>query len=201
VPSRVWLLLVATSALASISARVPDAVVYEVVAASRVEIHTGKGGLLGFAGHDHVIRAGAVHGRVVYSSAHPDSSSVEIVIPSDSLTVLTPPDTAEIRQVTVAMREAVLDVAHYPEIRIATTSVAARDSGFLLTANLTLRGQTRPIRVAVHAVIGPDTLRASGSFTVKQTDFGIRPYRGGPGGTVRVADQIELQFEIVAVRK
>jgi polyisoprenoid-binding protein YceI len=201
VPSRVWLLLVAASALASISEKVPDAVVYEVVAASRVEIHTGKGGLLGFAGHDHVIRAGAVHGRVVYSSAHPDSSTVEVVIPSDSLVVLTPPDTGEIRQVTAAMRKDVLDVTHYPEIRLVSTSVTGRDSGFTVHADLTLHGKTNPITVEVRTTIGADTLRTSGSFTVKQTDFGIRPYRGGPGGALRVADEIELQFQIVAVRK
>ena len=33
-----------------------------------------------------------------------------------------------------------------------------------------------------------DTLRAKGGFSVKQTDFGIQPFRGGPGGTVKVAD-------------
>lgn len=200
-PSTNGLVLVIASALAGIAGVGQAPVAYDVVAASRVEVHTGKGGLLGFAGHDHVIRAGAVHGRVIYFPAHPDSSSVEIVIPSDSLVVLTPPDTGEIRQVTAAMREDVLDVAHYPEIRLVTTSVAPRDSGFTLSANVTLHGQTRPVQVVVRATVGADTLRASGKFTVKQTDFGIRPYRGGPGGTVRVADQIELDFEIVAVRK
>jgi hypothetical protein len=35
---------------------------------------------------------------------------------------------------------------------------------------------------------------------VKQTDFGIRPYRGGPGGLVRVADRIAFRFRIIAVR-
>jgi len=36
---------------------------------------------------------------------------------------------------------------------------------------------------------------------VKQTDFGIRPYRGGPGGTVRVADKVTFDISAVAVRQ
>jgi len=35
---------------------------------------------------------------------------------------------------------------------------------------------------------------------VKQTDYGIRPYRGGPAGTVRVADRVTFSFEAVGIR-
>jgi hypothetical protein len=36
---------------------------------------------------------------------------------------------------------------------------------------------------------------------VNQTDFGIQPYRGGPGGSVRVADKVTFDFDAVAVRR
>jgi hypothetical protein len=36
---------------------------------------------------------------------------------------------------------------------------------------------------------------------VKQTDFGIRPFRGGPGGAVHVADEVKFDIDAVAVRK
>jgi hypothetical protein len=35
---------------------------------------------------------------------------------------------------------------------------------------------------------------------VKQTDFGIKPYRGGPAGTVRVADRVTFSFDAVGIR-
>jgi len=35
---------------------------------------------------------------------------------------------------------------------------------------------------------------------VKQTDFGIKPYRGGPSGVVKVADRVTFDFEAVGVR-
>jgi len=68
-------------------------------------------------------------------------------------------------------------------------------------AALTMKGQSRDVRLVVRADLGADTVRAITTFTVKQTDFGIRPYRGGPGGTVRVADRVTFVIEAVAVRR
>src|SRR2546427_281206 len=82
----------------------PDSVVYVLSAASRFEVKTGKAGLLGFAGHTHVVRARAFVGRVVYYPNAPAQSRVGIVVPVDSLAVLTSSDTADNRTVTHAMR-------------------------------------------------------------------------------------------------
>jgi hypothetical protein len=48
--------------------------------------------------------------------------------------------------------------------------------------------------------IGSDSIRARGTFTAKQTDFGIKPYSGGPAGTVKVADRVTFCFDLLAVR-
>ena len=45
------------------------------------------------------------------------------------------------------------------------------------------------------------TIRAAATFSVNQTDFGITPFRGGPGGTVRVADRVTFQIAAIAVRE
>ncbi len=176
-----------------------DSVVYVLAPASRFEVKTGKAGLLGFAGHEHLIAARAVSGRVVYYPKTPADSRVEILVPTDSLEVLTPPDTEEIRKVTQAMRTEVLHADQYPEIRFASTAVTPTASGFHVMGALTLAGQTRDVTVDLAVAIGADTLRASGTFSVKQTEFGIRPYRGGPGGTVRVADRVTFEIEAVGI--
>src|SRR3989441_3838178 len=67
----------------------PDSVVYVLSAASRFEVKTGKAGLLGFAGHTHVVRARGFAGRVVYYANAPSQSRLEVVVPADSLAVLT----------------------------------------------------------------------------------------------------------------
>jgi polyisoprenoid-binding protein YceI len=65
---------------------------------------------------------------------------------------------------------------------------------------LTIKGTTREVPITVDIEIGADTLRATSTFTVKQTDFGIKPYRGGPAGTVRVADEVKFSIRAVAIR-
>jgi hypothetical protein len=55
--------------------------------------------------------------------------------------------------------------------------------------------------VDVVAEVGLDTLRASTHFAIKQSDFGIKPYSGGPGGTVKVADRLVFDIRVEAVRE
>jgi len=178
----------------------PDSVVYVLSPASRFDVKTGKAGLLGFAGHTHVVRASGFAGRVVYYPDAPSESHVDIVVPADSLAVLGPSDTAEVRKITQAMRADVLHVNEYPVINFVSASVTPSGEGFHVQGRLTLVGQTRDVSCDIHAEIARDTLRASGSFSVRQTDFGIRPYRGGPAGTVRVADRVTFSFDAVGIR-
>ncbi len=194
----------AAISLLALSARAqggaPDSVVYVLAATSRFEVKTGKAGLLGFAGHEHLIRARAFSGRVVYRPGMPPDSRVEIVVRADSLEVLTPPDSAEIRKVTQAMRTEVLHADQYPTIQFIATGVTATAGGFRVQGRLTLVAATQDVTADVQVEVGSDTLRTSGGFSVKQTDFGIRPYRGGPGGTVRVADRVTVSFEAIGIR-
>lgn len=177
----------------------PDSVVYHVDPGSRLVVKTGKAGLFGFAGHSHVIRARAVSGELVYRPGT-STSYLRLRVPTDSLEVLTPPDTAEIREVTEAMRTEVLHVDRYPEMTFAADSLGAHDGQMELLLAVTLEGTTRQVPVTAEVTIGPDTIEAGGRFTAKQTDFGIKPFSGGPAGTVKVADRVTFCFDLVAVR-
>lgn len=176
-----------------------DSVVYRLVPESRLEVKTGKAGLFGFAGHSHLIRARAFTGQVVYYPRVVTNSHLEITMPADSLEVLTPPDTAEIRKVTQAMRAEVLHTDQYPEIRLVSRMVTSTPEGFHVIAALTLAGQTREMPIDVHVELGPDTLRAKTTFAVEQSEFGIKPYSGGPGGTVKVADRVRFDIDVIAI--
>jgi polyisoprenoid-binding protein YceI len=177
-----------------------DPIVYRLVPASRFEVRTGKSGLFGFAGHSHEVRARAVDGWVVYNAEHPTSSRVEVRVPAESLQVLTPPDTAEMRKVTERMQTEVLQVSRYPEIRFTPTVAAPASQGFKLNGELTMAGHTRPVPVDVAVRMAGDTLWAEGKFSAKQTDFGIKPVTAGPGGAVKVADEVKFEIAAVAVR-
>jgi polyisoprenoid-binding protein YceI len=177
-----------------------DSVVYHLDPGSRLVVKTGKAGLFGFAGHAHVIRARSMTGELVY---RPDkrASHLRIKVPTDSLEVLTPPDTAEIRKVTEAMRTQVLHVDKYPEMTFAADSLDAKSGKMDMQLAVTMEGTTRKVPVTANVVIGKDGIRAGGTFVAKQTDFGIVPFKGGPGGTVKVADEVTFCFDLIATRE
>ncbi len=193
--------MIAGAIVAALFVRAPqqDSVVYLFSHDSKFEVTAHKSGLFSFAGHEHLIRARAFAGRIIYVPSAPERSRFEIVVPADSLEVLTPPDTAEIRKVTATMRSDVLDVAHHPEIRFESTALTRTSDGFRVTGTLTLVGKSQDVTVDIKTTSSPDTLRASGEFEVLQTAFGIRPYHGGPGGVVRVADRVTFHFEVIGL--
>jgi polyisoprenoid-binding protein YceI len=178
----------------------PDSAVYHVDPATRLVVKTGKAGLFGFAGHTHVIRARAISAELVYHPGRP-ASYLRIKLPTDSLEVLTPQDTAEIRKVTEAMRTEVLHVDRYPEMAFAADSLTVRSGKVQMQLAVTMEGTTRKVPVIADVRIGGDTIRAGGVFTAKQTEFGIKPFKGGPAGTVKVADKVTFCFDLIATRR
>jgi polyisoprenoid-binding protein YceI len=177
----------------------PDSAVYHLTGASHLDVRTGKAGLFGFAGHEHLIRANAPSGVVVFFPGSPERSRVHITVLTDSLQVLSPSDTAEVRKVTETMRTEVLHVDRYPEISFESKAVTANAHGYQVRGVLTMEGQGREVTVDLRTTMTPDSLLADGSFSVKQSDFGIKPYSGGPAGTVKVADRVTFQLHAVAV--
>jgi polyisoprenoid-binding protein YceI len=177
-----------------------DSVTYRLASGSRLQVKTGKAGLFGFAGHTHVIQARAFSGEIVYYPRSPASSRVDITVLTDSLEVLTPPDTAEIRKVTATMRTEILRTSEYQQIRLTSRQVTPTASGFHMVAAVTMVGQTREVPIDVAVEIGVDTLEAGSTFTLKQSEFGIKPFSGGPGGTVKVADKVTFSIRAIAVR-
>jgi polyisoprenoid-binding protein YceI len=61
--------------------------------------------------------------------------------------------------------------------------------------NLTLHGRERPVSFEV--VLKEDHYR--GSLPLKQTDFGMKPVTVA-GGTVKVKDDVKIEFEIAVMK-
>jgi len=201
---RLATLIVASVTLlaAATSAQTPaDSGVYHIAPQSHLDVYTGKSGLFSFAGHKHQIRARQFSGVVVYFPEDPSRSHLAITVATRSLEVLTPPDTEEIRKVTASMRDEVMHVDSFPEITFVSRQVTPIRGGFRVVGALTMHGQTRVVPVDFAVDSRADTLRARATFEVKQTDYGIRPFRGGPGGAIHVADEVKFDIDAVAVRK
>lgn len=166
--------------------------------ASRLQVHTYKGGLFGMFGHEHDIRAQAFEGTVIYNPRDASESSVSVRVRTDSLLVVPASDSSDIPDITRRMREEVLCVDSFPEITFTSTAVEFQDSTLHLLGDLTMVGHTQPVEMDLVLKLIPPVLHVQGSFTVKQTAFGIRPYSTALG-TVQVKDEITFLLDVRAI--
>lgn len=173
---------------------------WTILPSSRFEVRTGKAGLLGAFGHRHTIRAGRVSGTIAHDSDRIAASSVHIEIPTESLAVVREgADREDAPEVEEAMFSDVLPPGRFPRIAFDSRIVTRNGDRLHVVGDLTLGPRTRTVAVDVRLDAAGDTLRASGSFPLRQTDFGIEPYSAA-GGTIKVADRVEIAFEALAVR-
>lgn len=193
------LVFLAALAVSPASAQQPDSVVYVFSSASELAVETSKAGIFGVFGHTHRIRAMAFEGRLVYVAAHPESSTVSMRLPTDSLRVVAD-DTSEVRKVGENMKQDVLEVSKFPEMTFASRTLTWRGAKVHMKAELMMHGQTKPVEFDAEPSITADTIRVAVRFKVKQTDFGIHPFSTA-AGTVKVGDEVEFDIKLVAVRR
>ncbi|MGE5813111.1 MAG: YceI family protein [Acidobacteriota bacterium] len=173
-------------------------------AESHVLVEVGKTGALSFvAGHPHVIE-GPIHGTLSVDPTHPELAAAVFEISTGDLVVRDegePPEDVEKVQHTMAGPD-VLDVSQYPTVTFRSTSIevehrSANELKLTVIGNLTLHGTTRSIAVPVIAEFPGNVVTARGRFSVKQTDYGMRPVSVA-GGLVSVKDAVTIHFTIVS---
>jgi len=206
IPNRQWLVAVMCG-LAMLGRVGADEVVREFrvdAAASQVTVRVGRAGAFGFAGHDHEVAVPKVDGIIVFDSADATHSTITLKFDVTAMKVTgrgePAADVPEVQRVMLSDR--VLDAQRYPTIaftsrRIVIVKQAVDRLVLRVEGDLTLHGVTRPITVPVEVRLADDQLTATANATVRQTDFGIRPVTAG-AGTVRVKDELEVAFRIVA---
>lgn len=170
---------------------------------SLITVTVRRGGLIARMGHDH-----AVASRNITGYAAPTEGRADFGFRLDQLTVDEPalrtlaglPATVPAEAVAgtrANMLGRVLEAGRYPVVRLRAQPLAGA-SGTLRLA-ITLHGVTRSIDVPTALEVTPETLAATGSFRLRQTEFGITPM-SLLGGALVVRDEMELSFRIHASR-
>jgi polyisoprenoid-binding protein YceI len=164
----------------------------------------GKSGLFSALAHNHEIGVKSFSGRVIVPAAGAGAGSLEMEVDAPSLEVLDKePSEEDKKKIFNSMHSEALESAKYQKITFKSVSVSdVKQTGsdaysFVVNGDLTLHGVTKRIAVPVAANVTPQQLRATGKYTLKQTDYGIRPYSAA-GGTIKVKDEVVVNFNIVA---
>lgn len=157
---------------------------------SVLTVRVFKSGLFSAFGHEHEVSAPIQKG-----SFTEQSPAVELSVDARRLRVMdqdvSDKDRAEIQQTMLGPK--VLDSERFPEIRFHSTSIeAAGDGKWVVRGELTLHGETRPIKFEVARQNG----HYRGSAELRQKDFGIAPVTVA-GGTVKVKNELRVEFDIV----
>jgi polyisoprenoid-binding protein YceI len=118
-----------------------------------------------------------------------DVDSLDVVRGEGGLTPLSGPDKILVRR--NALRS--LDARRYPRISFVAETVEKIDDGYRLTGILTIHGKTRPQTVDVRTDDLGDSWDISSQSTIRQSDFGVKPY-SQLLGSLKVVDDVTVSF-------
>jgi polyisoprenoid-binding protein YceI len=159
-------------------------------------------GLLSVLGHNPTIAIADFEGEILLNHEAVEQSSMRLVIHAASLTDTDDISEKDRTEINRAMHEDVLESDSYPEIVYECSRLTASKTGegqywVALNGELTLHGVNRAQPVSASVSLNGDRLRAAGDFTVRQSDYEIRPV-SAVGGTIKLKDELKLQFDITA---
>ena len=170
--------------------------------ASKFTVQAFAGGMLAALGHSPTIAIRDFSGEADFDAAAPDKASLKIQIRADSLEVTDDIKSTDRAEMESTMNQKVLETAKYPSISFeaATTSVTQLNEGryqVKMDGKLSLHGTTGKEPIAVQVTLIGDMMRASGAFTLLQSDYGIQRVNVA-GGTLKLKDELKFNFDIVA---
>jgi polyisoprenoid-binding protein YceI len=180
---------------------------YQIVAnESRFTVQAFAEGLFSAFGHDPVIAIRDFTGEIKCAPDTLNGGVVRMTVRAASLAASDDVKEKDRAEIDSMMHADVLETERYPEIVFESTNVSASRLGqgryrARVIGNLGLHGATQN-NLWIHAEVktSEDALRAKGEFTLKQTDYGIKPVKVA-GGTLKVKNELKFSFDIVAKKQ
>jgi polyisoprenoid-binding protein YceI len=163
----------------------------------RITLRTSRDGLVAQAGHDLTIDAVRWSGQLAVADDL-SPAGLEVKVDLGALVVregsggIKPLTDRDKREIAVIARN-MLRADRYPEATFSADSFeAGPDGGGTIAGTLVIAGQSRPQRLQV-SQLSPGHYRVT--TTVRQTDFGIKPYSAFLG-SLKVADAVRVEVEL-----
>ncbi len=160
-------------------------------------------GMLSAFAHNPTIAIPDFQGEVQWTSGGLEDASLRIVIQAASLTVTDDISEKDRQEIERRMRDEVLETDGFEQIVYecprpsSVQKISEGQYAVTLNGELALHGVTRAQPVFARITIKDDALRAAGDFSVRLSDYEIRPVSAA-GGTVKLKDELKLSFDIAA---
>lgn len=173
---------------------------------SKFTVQAFAEGLFSAFGHDPIIQIRSFGGEVQFIPGTFANASLKITVDPNSLAVSNEVKEKDRLEMERTMREEVLETAQFKDIIFASNNIAVNRLAqgrcrARIIGDLTLHGVTqKSLWISAEATVNADSLRAQGEFSLKQTDFGIKPYSAA-GGTIKLKNELKFSFDVVATKQ
>ena len=169
---------------------------------SRFTVQVTAGGLLSSFGHNPVIAVRDFTAEAQFDPEKPETASLHVVVKAPSLEVMSDVSDKDRREIESKMHADVLQSDGFPEIVFDSSAVKANSASpgqywVEIPGKLTLHGVSREQTIRARVTANAERLRASGEFSLRQTDYGIELV-SAVGGALKVKDELKCSFDMVA---
>ena len=178
-------------------------------AASVVRIYAFRAGPAAKVGHNHVLSAPRFVGFYYLPPPGAGSGRFDLEFRLDELVIDEPgyratlgaafatklsPEATQGTQDHM-LGEDNLQADRYPFVQVRSIEILGESPKFMAVVEISMHGQRRQLLVPLTVGGLPDRLEVSGSFAIRQSDFGAKPY-SVLGGLMAVLDEVFIEFNL-----
>ena len=199
----VGLVLLSFAVTAQTKGKKSSTATYNIVAGeSSLTVFVAKDGALARMAHDHNMGVKGFSGKITIPNNSASAGTLDLDVDARSLVILDQISAKDKAEITNNMNSSVLESAKYPKITFRSTSISnfnqnGNNANLTVNGDLTLHGVTKRIAIPVSVSLAGANLRATGQYTLRQTDYGIKPYSAFLGA-IKVKNEVVIKFNIVA---
>lgn len=161
-----------------------------------LDVRTRREGIAARIGYDLTLRVTSWEASATVDLADSSVCSVRVEVDAESLSVvrgsggLKPLTELEKREVLRHTSD-ILQTAEHHSITFQSTVVTGSPAAFTIEGQLEIMGRSRPVTVTGKLA----GARATGSATLRQSDWGIKPF-SSLFGALRLADVVTVAFDL-----
>jgi polyisoprenoid-binding protein YceI len=173
--------------------------------ASLLTVQAFASGIVAVIAHSPKFAIRDFSGDIRFDRESVGNSSVRTAIRLASLEIMDEVSTLDRREIERVMFDEVLEKSVHPTVEFRSTQINATKINenvyrARIGGDVTLHGITRGLGFDSQVVAGEDAIRAQGSFSLMQSDFGLK-IASVANGALKLKDEIKLGFFLIARRK
>lgn len=174
-------------------------------AVSRFTVQAFATGLLSSFGHSPTIGIRDYDGEIQFVPGTFEKAFLRATLRTAALDVLDEMKSDDRRKLEHLMYEEVLDVTRFPTAEYESKEIVVQKLGGGLlhtrvSGELLFHGVTQDQSIEARVTDMGTMLRISGEFSLRQSDYGIKPVSFA-AGALRLKDDVKFSFELVARRQ